>query len=177
VRASFPRGADLRRRAPASLAVIALTVITVLAVAQPWRAEQKGDDALRLAGTGNYAAALKSAERARELNPLSVQPYFEEAAVEDAAGNPQAALNKLQRAVQLQPASPEAWRRLGDYYLDPLSDPSRALPVLRAALYLDPESADGRAAFVSALRASRLVIDQSPRPAREKSPRGSSAIR
>jgi tetratricopeptide (TPR) repeat protein len=175
VRASFPRGASLRRRAPAAAAVIGLAVITVLAVAQPWRAEQQGDDALQLAGEGDYAAARQAAEKARELNPLSVQPYFELAAVEDAAGNPQAALTDLQRAVQLQPASPEAWRRLGDYYLDPISDPSRALPVLRGALYLDPESVDGRASFVAALRASKLVIEESA--ATQKPRRGSRGVR
>jgi hypothetical protein len=157
VHAALPGGERLRRRGVVAGAVLALAVMSVLAVAQPWRAEQKGEDALRLAGGGDFGAARAAAEDAKDLNPLSVEPYFEIAAVEEAAGNERQALVALQRAVQREPANPEAWRRLGDYYLAGLSDPRGALPVLRGALFLDPLSNDARASFVSALRAEQLL--------------------
>jgi hypothetical protein len=58
--------------------------------------------------------------------------------------------------VRLEPASPEAWRRLGDHYVTTLDQPERAIPMLRAALFLDPTSALNRAAYLLALRARGL---------------------
>ena len=92
----------------------------------------------------------------RDINPLSVEPYFERAAIEDAAGNRPPRPRALEDAVRLEPASPEAWRRLGDYYVGNLDEPARAIPVLRAALFLDPASPLNRGAYLVALRARRL---------------------
>jgi Flp pilus assembly protein TadD len=168
VRPTVPRGAELKRRAPAAVALLAVAAVSAIAIAQPWRAEQKGEDALRLAGAGDIAGARQAAEKAKDLNPLSVEPYFELATVEEAAGRESVATTLLERAVQLQPASPEAWQRLGDHYLSTLGDPDRALPSLRAALYLDPVSATGRASFVAALRASQLLRADAARRASTK---------
>jgi tetratricopeptide (TPR) repeat protein len=158
----------LKRRAPAALALIAVAAVTALAIAQPWRAEQKGEDALRLAVAGDVPAAREAAEKAKDLNPLSVQPYFELATVEEAAGDTDGATSLLERAVRLQPASPEAWRRLGDHYLISLGEPHRALPVLRAALFLDPVSPAGQASFVAALRASQLAQAEAAEAAKKR---------
>ncbi|KKL51437.1 hypothetical protein LCGC14_2295490, partial [marine sediment metagenome] len=43
-----PSGRKLQRRVAGALALAALAVLAVLAVAQPWRAQQKGEEALRL---------------------------------------------------------------------------------------------------------------------------------
>jgi tetratricopeptide (TPR) repeat protein len=159
----------LKRRAPAAVALVAVAAVSAIAIAQPWRAEQKGEDALRLAGAGDFGGARKAAEKAKNLNPLSVDPYFELASVEEAAGRDSAATTLLEHAVQLQPANPEAWQRLGDHYLTTLGDPDRALPILSAALYLDPVSATGRASFVAALRASQLLrAEEATRAAKKK---------
>jgi hypothetical protein len=154
IRASLPRGRLLFRRLVPALAVVGVAVVAALAVAQPWRAEEKGADALRLASDRNLTEARAAAVRAKDLNPLSVEPYFELAAVEDAAGRGEQALVALERAVRVEPANAEAWRRLGEHYL--AYDPRRALPVLRAALYLDPLSNETRAVFVDALRAEEI---------------------
>ena len=85
---------------------------------QPWRADREGRRGARaLPSEGDFAAARAAASGAGDINPLSAEPYFERAAIEDAAGNRRAAVSALEDAVQLEPASPEAWRRLGEYYL------------------------------------------------------------
>jgi cytochrome c-type biogenesis protein CcmH/NrfG len=166
IRLSLPAGPPLYRRVVLTLGVVAVAVVAALAVAQPWRAEQKGEEALRLASDRDLSEARAAALRAKELNPLSVEPYFELAAVEDAAGRGEQALAALERAVRVEPANPEAWRRLGEHYLTYFSDPQSALPVLRAALFLDPLSNESRAIFVDALRAQELARQNRRAPRR-----------
>jgi tetratricopeptide (TPR) repeat protein len=153
VRAGWPPRERLRLRAGGAVAVTALALVTVLAVIQPWRAEQRGEDALGLAATRDFDGGRSAARSAHDINRLSPEPYFDLAAVEDAAGNRTAAVAALERAVQVEPASAEAWRRLGEYELSPLGHPERALPLLRGAIFLDPQSAEARTAFLAALRA------------------------
>ena len=64
--------------------------------------------------------------------------------------------------MRLEPASPEAWRRLGEYYAVNLDDPARAVPVLQGAVFLDPASQLNRSAYLVALRAAR------PQPKRDR---------
>lgn len=168
VQASRPPRQRLYPRLGIALGLGGVAVVAALAVAQPWRAEQKGEEALRLAGAGDYTGARTAADQAKKINRLSVEPYFERAAVEDAAGNRQLALLMLQRAIQLEPASAEAWRRLGDYYLVALSDPARAVPVLRGALFLDPLSKPARASFLTALRAEQLLLRRTAASSRQE---------
>jgi tetratricopeptide (TPR) repeat protein len=158
VRPAVPAGRARRGAAVAAVAVIAFAILTSVAVSQPWRSERKGNDALALASKREFPAALAATRSAERLDPLSIDPYLDRAAVEDAAGDRAAAARSLQQAVQLQPASPEAWRRLGEYYLDQLSQPAKALPVLRAALFLDPFSPQTRSDYVLALRAQQAEL-------------------
>jgi cytochrome c-type biogenesis protein CcmH/NrfG len=146
----------LYRRLALVVPLVALGALAAFAIAQPWRAQEQGDDALRLVAGGDYAAARDAAERAHDINPLSIEPYFELAAIEDARGNERGAISALERAVQVEPSNPDAWRRLGDYLLLSLSEPKRALPVLRGALFLDPLSPGARSSFVIALRATSI---------------------
>jgi tetratricopeptide (TPR) repeat protein len=154
---ALPRGAVLYRRLAVAGGIVALSVLTSLAVMQPWRSEQKGNDALDLVSKGDFAAARAAANRAKDLDPLSVDPYFERAVIEDAANNQVGAQRALESAVKLEPASPEPWRRLGEYYLNQRSDPASALPVLKAAVYLDPYSPVNRSDYVVALRAEQAI--------------------
>ena len=149
-------GALLRGRAALAAGAVVLAGLTAVAVAQPWRADDEGDQALALLSEGNFAGARAAADRAHDINPLSIEPYFEQAEIERAAGRPHRATRPLEDAVRLEPASPEAWRRLGDHYVTTLDQPERAIPVLRAALFLDPTSALNRAAYLVALRARGL---------------------
>jgi len=77
--------------------------------------------------------------------------------------------------VRLEPASPEAWRRLGDYYAFNLDDPARAIPILQGALYLDPASPLSRSAYLVALRARNAAVAE--REAAERAARKRRAAR
>ena len=166
VRARMPQGRAFRARAAAAAGAVALAALMAVAIAQPWRADHEGDEALTLLSEGKFDPARAAAERASDINPLSIEPYFERAEVENAARRPRAATRALEDAVRLEPASPEAWRRLGEHYVANLDQPARAIPVLRAALFLDPTSALNRTAYLVALRARMLERQEARTAAR-----------
>jgi hypothetical protein len=157
VRPGLPPGRSLRIALLPAVAVIAFAVLTSIAVSEPWRSEQKGNDAIALASKGNFEAARAAAKSAENLDPLSVDPYFDRAAVEDSAGNKPGTKKALEQAVEVEPAQAEAWRRLGEFYLNDLSQPATAIPVLRGAIYLDPFSQQSRNDYVIALRAQEVA--------------------
>ncbi len=170
-RLQMPRGRALRGRAALAAGAVVLAGLAAVAVAQPWRADDEGDQALALLSEGDFAGARTAADRAHDINPLSIEPYFEQAEIERAAGRPRRATRPLEDAVRLEPASPEAWRRLGDHYVTTLDQPERAIPVLRAALFLDPTSALNRAAYLVALRARGLKREEALAAARAEAAR------
>jgi tetratricopeptide (TPR) repeat protein len=176
-RLRLPRGRPLYGRAAVAAGAVVLAVLTILAVVQPWRADTKGDDALALLDRGDFAAARAAADSAGDINPLSIEPYFERAAIENAAGNTRVAAQALEDAVRLEPASPEAWRRLGEYYVGVLDQPERALPVLRGAIYLDPTSPLNSGAYLLALRAQRVKLQEARAAARAEAARRAARAR
>ena len=113
-----------------------------------------GDAAFERLDLGQPEAAADIARIATERNPLSVDPLFELAAIEQARGRTQEAEAALQRAVDLQPANAEAWRRLGRLRLDVLNDPQGALSAFQAAYYLDPRSQASTSDVIEASRAT-----------------------
>jgi tetratricopeptide (TPR) repeat protein len=157
--------------------VLAFGLLAAVAVSQPWRSERKGNDALALSEKGDFKGALAAARKAEDIDPLSIDPYLDMAAVEDAAGDKQAAVRALEQAVQVQPASPEAWQRLGEYRLNELGQPAPALPILQAALYLDPLSSQSRADYVAALRAQQALQAQQAAAAAQRRARAKSVRR
>lgn len=144
----FPLRARLRAwrpepyRTSAAAAVLIVAMAAAWTIVQPLRAVHAGDAAIERFQNGAYAAAADIARIGTERNPLSVEPLFELAAIEAAAGRPDRAEDALERAVRLQPANAEAWRRLGRFRLAGLNRPDTAQPALRAAYYLDPQSPD-----------------------------------
>jgi tetratricopeptide (TPR) repeat protein len=149
---SLPHGPRLYRRVGIAAVVLVVAAVSAVAVTQPWRAQRKGNDALALVSSGQFAQARSDAERAHDLNPLSPEPYFDLAAVQDASSDRTGALRSLEHAVQVEPASAEAWTRLGTYLVQELNRPDEAIPILRGALFLDPLADSARAAFLLALR-------------------------
>ena len=99
--------------------------------------------------SGSSAAA----RRAAALNPLSVDPLFQLAFIDDARGDTQGAKRALEDATRLQPANVETWRRLGRYRLSVLGDARGAVEAFRLAFYLDPASDRGPSDYLEASRA------------------------
>ncbi len=129
---------------PVSGAWVAAALVVAFALAASWsawqpvRAVHAGDAAFDRLDAGAPAAAASIARIEAKRNPLSVDPLFDLAAIEQARGRTAQAQIALERAVRLQPANAETWSRLGDLRLVALDDPRGALKAYKAAYYLDP---------------------------------------
>ena len=145
------------RPEPGRTALATGVLITAVAISwtivQPLRAVHASDAALERLSMNAFDAAADIAKIASERNPLSVEPLWELAAIEQARGRTDAAHDALADAVALQPANAEAWRRLGRFRLLAMSRPQEALDPLRAAYYLDPQNPESTSDFLEVQRA------------------------
>jgi tetratricopeptide (TPR) repeat protein len=146
-------GAEDRRRLAAALGILVVALGAAWATWQPERSFHTGNEALSLIDDGKVDEARDKAIRARDLNPLSIEPLFERSAVEVAAGRKDEAAAALEQAVRLQPSNPVPWLRLAEFKLA-TGDAQSALNLLGPALYLDPRSTRGVALFLEAQRAT-----------------------
>jgi tetratricopeptide (TPR) repeat protein len=150
-----------RGPALAALLVVALALIAAWAAYQPVRAAHAGEIAYDRLDEGQPEAAVDVARLAVSRDPLSVDPLFELAAIEQARGDVAQSRIALEKAVHLQPANAETWRRLGRLRLSTLHDPKGALEAFQAAYYLDPVSSQS---VSDVLEASRAVATPMPTP-------------
>jgi tetratricopeptide (TPR) repeat protein len=118
-------------------AAAALALAAAASLATPWLAERSLREVGRALGRGDLAAAREAAERARTLDPLSLEPLLARARVEEQAGSEPAALAAYARATELQPENPEPWLQLGLYEFS-LGDRCAAYVHLNRAYTLDP---------------------------------------
>ena len=153
--------ADWRRRPPfpwgaatAAVLVVALAITAAWSVLQPVRAVRAGDVAIERLELGELDAAVSIAQIAHQRNPLSPEPLWELAYVEQQRGRLANAQRALEQAVQVQPASAETWRRLGRFQLSTLNQPAEALESFRAAYALDPRNPTSQSDFLEASRAA-----------------------
>ncbi len=141
--------------APAAGALaVAGAVLLSWAALQPVRSEHAETAAFDRVDQGALVAAASIARIAHERDPLSKDPLFDLAAIEQARGDRAGAQRALDQAVDLEPATAETWRRLGHFRLEVLNDPKSALRAFQAAYYLDPMSARSVSDIVTT---SRLV--------------------
>src|SRR5205807_8961341 len=134
-------------------ALVGAALLAAWTIWQPLRSDQAANAALSALSKDNVAQAYAEVTKARDRNPLSIDPLFDQATIEDAVGRHRAAQRALQRAVRLQPGNALTWQRLGDYELNVLQRPRAAVDELRAALFLDPRSPEIQRDFVAATRA------------------------
>jgi tetratricopeptide (TPR) repeat protein len=146
----------------AAALVLVIAVATAWTALQPVRAVHAGDQAFDRLDQGQPEAAASIATIATKRNPLSVDPLFELAAIEQARGRLKAASAALERAVRLQPANAEAWRRLGRLRLEALKDPKGALSAFQAAYYLDPKAPASTSDILEASRAGSTGATPAP---------------
>jgi len=130
-----------------------VALIAAWTIWQPLRSDQAGNAALGALSRNDVAAAYVNVTKARHRNPLSIDPLFDQATIEDSVGRHRAAERLLQQAVRLQPANALTWQRLGEYELNVMQRPRAAVDELRAALFLDPRSPAIQRDFVAATRA------------------------
>ncbi|MDX6665657.1 MAG: hypothetical protein QOG68_1863, partial [Solirubrobacteraceae bacterium] len=138
-------GVASRGRLLAAAGAVALAGSAAWAAWQPQRSIDAGNDALDAldASPPQIQAARKLAKSAQQRDPLSIQPYFDQAAIETKAHDNPGARRALEAAIRLQPANPETWIALADFQLHQLKHPRAAFRTLSAALYLDPKSIPG----------------------------------
>ena len=145
-------GSRERLRAICAGATLLVVLAAAWAIVQPLRAETLTQDALGSLDRGRIDAARSQAQRAHDVNPLSVDPLFTLATIETAADRNTAARRALGEAVRLQPDNPEPWLRLAEFELNTLHRPALAMTAVRPALFLDPRSSDAVAVFLAAQR-------------------------
>ena len=138
----------------AALLVCALALAAAWSAFQPVRAVHAGDAAIERLELGALDAAVSIAEIAHDRNPLSPEPLWELAFVEERRGRLANAQEALEEAVRTQPADAETWRRLGRFQLSTLNQPADALASFRAAYYLDPRNPASTSDFLEASRAN-----------------------
>jgi hypothetical protein len=100
--------------AAAGLASLALA----FSVVAPWLAVRKVEEAYAALDERDIQAARDAVAKARDLNPLSLDPIRAEAAVADREGNRQQALEHYAAAVELQPENWVTWYELARYEED-----------------------------------------------------------
>jgi tetratricopeptide (TPR) repeat protein len=134
-----------------AVAAVAVAVVAGWTSWQPQRAVAEGSDALATAEAGRYTQARAQIADAQDINPLSDDLLYQEAAIERAAGDPGAARRALQNAVRKQPANPTPWLNLAEFELSEGRKP-QALSAIGSALYLDPRSPTAIAVYLEASR-------------------------
>ncbi|MDX6665962.1 MAG: hypothetical protein QOG68_2168, partial [Solirubrobacteraceae bacterium] len=109
-------GVASRGRLLAAAGAVALAGSAAWAAWQPQRSIDAGNDALDAldASPPQIQAARKLAKSAEQRDPLSIQPYFDQAAIETKAHDNPGARRALEAAIRLQPANPETWIALAD---------------------------------------------------------------
>ena len=106
------------RKRLAAAAVAAAALAGALSVATPWLAEREVRSVAAALDRGDLDEAADAADRARDLNPLSLDPLFARALVAERAGDAAAALAAFRAAAELQPENPEPWYQLGLFEFD-----------------------------------------------------------
>jgi hypothetical protein len=138
----------------AAVLVVALALTAAWSAIQPVRAVNAGDAAIERLEEGGLEAAVSIARIAHDRNPLSPDPLWELAYIEQQRGRLANAEDALEEAVRIQPANAETWRRLGRFQLSTLNQPSDALASFRAAYFLDPRNPVSTSDFLEASRAN-----------------------
>jgi tetratricopeptide (TPR) repeat protein len=119
-------------------------VAIALSLLTPWFAQRETEAAQRALADGRPLQAYRDARDARSLNPLALEPLFVQALALEQLGDFQGARQLYVDAVQLQPLNWRAWLELGKFESGQ-QDYERAIPPLKRAVELDPQSTDLRA--------------------------------
>jgi len=126
--------------------VVATAAILLFALSwlPPYLSGRAVDAALAASANGDVLVALRHAQRARRLNPLSADVLVKEAQLLQQLGRDQESLAVLRRAAGLQPANYDVWYQLGMLQLRSFGHESAARAAFRRALALNPYDEESR---------------------------------
>jgi O-Antigen ligase len=159
-RPRLPRAVTRSLRPLFALLVVASALLCAWSIWQPLRSDLQSDHALDLSANNHVDAALRAAQHAHDIDPLTPRPYVVQNAIEDASGNPVEAEKALQDAVRAFPADPQTWIQLAQYQLNSRDNPADALKTVKGALYLDPQSRAAQTVYFQA----GAVLNGAPSP-------------
>jgi O-antigen ligase len=134
------RRSDRRAGVAGLVALTAVAVAAVVSLVLPELAERDASRAVTSADAGRVEEAIDDADRARRLDPLSIEPLHARAIAADAAGDEAAAVAWYEEATRSQPDNPDAWYELGLYHAIATGDQCAAYQALNASYTLDPKS-------------------------------------
>ncbi len=120
-------------------AAAAVTLAVVFVVVSPSLAGREVDRSIEALDDGRAEEAADAAERARSLNPLSLDPVYAQARAAELAGDGELARGLYLKAVAMQPENPEPWIELGLFELYGSDDACSGYVALNAAYTLDPK--------------------------------------
>ena len=157
-------------RRVAAVAVVLLALVVAWSEDQPLRSAHADDQALAAFQRHDVAGARARVGHAAGIDPVSVDPLFDLAAIDSGAGDVAGARVALQRAVHRQPSNAQTWLRLADLELNQAGDARAALADLRPALYLDPHNPDVIEEFLVATRQIAAAVAPTTPAARAAAP-------
>ncbi len=123
---------------------VAVAVAFALSLLTPWFAQRDTDAAVTALAGGRPLQAYRHARDARSLNPLAIDPIFWQALALEQLGDFQGERQLYIDAVRLQPLNWRTWLELGEFE-ERQQDYTRAIPPLKRAVQLDPQSEAPRA--------------------------------
>ena len=133
------RETGIRRRRPfLAVGVVLATLVVLVSFSSPRLAERMERSSTRALASGDFELARDRALWARLLNPLSVDPIYALARVDELRGWPGNAERRYIHAVELQPDNPETWYTLGIFEFDRLRNLCATYRFLNNAYTLDP---------------------------------------
>ena len=115
-----------------------VALVALVSFASPRAAESSVRASTRALDDSDFDTARDRAERARLLNPLSVEPIWALARVDERQGRDDDAEKRYVQAVELQPENPETWYALGLYEFQVRGNMCAAYEFLNNAYTLDP---------------------------------------
>jgi hypothetical protein len=133
-----------RRRLLGALGAVVLAAVVLVSFAFPRLADRAERRSTRALAVRDYQRALDEADRARFLDPVSVDPLFARARVAEARGVPWKAEHAYIDAVELQPENPETWYTLGIFEFEVRGNLCASYRFLNNAYTLDPSGSQWR---------------------------------
>lgn len=133
--------ASVRAGLVSFVAVALVTAAALVSLLSPWLAERAVTEAYVRLDRDELSAAAGSARRARQLDPLSLEPVYAQAAVALSAGDGNRARALYEEATRMQPENPEPWLALArSRFTSSPPDYCNAYEAFNHAYTLDPMS-------------------------------------